>query len=58
MGAQLNELSTFQQNLYDLERAHQQMKIQYEEEIMRLRRELDGRSGIEGYAGILFFCIF
>lgn len=51
MGAQVNELSSFQQNLYDLERAHQQMKIQYEEEIMRLRRELDNRSGTEGGGG-------
>lgn len=41
MSVQVGELTGFQQNLYDLERAHQQMKVQYEEEIMRLRRDID-----------------
>jgi hypothetical protein len=38
---QVSEMVAFQQNLYDLERAHQQMKTQYEEEIHRLRGLLD-----------------
>ncbi|TPX40470.1 hypothetical protein SeMB42_g05988 [Synchytrium endobioticum] len=41
--AQMNELAAFQQSLYELERAHQKMKQLYEEEIIRLRRELEAR---------------
>ncbi|KND02337.1 uncharacterized protein SPPG_09062 [Spizellomyces punctatus DAOM BR117] len=41
--AQITELSAFQQSLYELERAHQKMKQTYEEEIHRLRRDLEGR---------------
>ncbi|KAI9097143.1 WD40-repeat-containing domain protein [Phlyctochytrium arcticum] len=41
--AQITELSAFQQSLYELERAHQKMKQTYEEEIHRLRRDLETR---------------
>lgn len=44
---QLNEMTQFQSTLYDLERTHQKMKAQYEEEIHRLRRELEFR-GVGG----------
>ncbi|KAJ9080183.1 transcription repressor [Entomophthora muscae] len=43
--AQMNEMSAFQQNLYELDRNHQKIKQQYEEEIMRLRREIEQRGG-------------
>ncbi|ORX88725.1 WD40 repeat-like protein [Basidiobolus meristosporus CBS 931.73] len=43
ISAQLNEMTGFQQNLYELERTHQKIKQQYEEEILRLRRELEAR---------------
>ncbi|KAI9011035.1 WD40-repeat-containing domain protein [Gaertneriomyces semiglobifer] len=41
--AQITELSAFQQSLYELERAHQKIKQQYEDEILRLRRDLEAR---------------
>ncbi len=41
MNAQIKELASFQQNLYELERVHQKLKSQYEEEIIKLRRELE-----------------
>ncbi|KAJ2172286.1 general transcription repressor, partial [Coemansia sp. RSA 551] len=40
-----NEIQAVQQNLYELERAHHKIRQQYEEEIMRLRRELEARGG-------------
>ncbi|KAJ3080498.1 general transcription repressor [Quaeritorhiza haematococci] len=43
LASQINELSAFQQSLYELERAHQKIKAQYEEEILRLRRDLEAR---------------
>lgn len=42
---QLTELNSIQQTLYDLERNHAKIKQQYEEEIMRLRRQLDIQTG-------------
>jgi glucose repression regulatory protein TUP1 len=39
--AQLGELSNIQQTLYDLERNHGKIKSQYEEEILRLRRQVE-----------------
>ena len=42
---QVNEMQAFQQSLYDLERNHQKIKNQYEDEILRLRRELESRGG-------------
>lgn len=39
--AQLGELNTIQQTLYELERNHAKVKQQYEDEIVRLRRQLD-----------------
>jgi len=39
--AQLGELANIQQSLYDLERNHSKIKQQYEEEIMRLRRQVE-----------------
>jgi glucose repression regulatory protein TUP1 len=36
-------MTAFQQAIYDLERMHTQMKKQYEDEIMRLRHELESR---------------
>ncbi|RUS28680.1 hypothetical protein BC938DRAFT_481572 [Jimgerdemannia flammicorona] len=44
--AQIQEMNAFQQNLYELERTQQQIKKQYEEEIMHLRKQLEqARSG-------------
>ncbi|KAH9251416.1 hypothetical protein BASA81_010709 [Batrachochytrium salamandrivorans] len=43
LSAQINEMTAFQQTLYDLERRHQTMKLQNDEEIARLRRELEIR---------------
>jgi glucose repression regulatory protein TUP1 len=47
LSVQINEMGSFQQSLYDLERIHQQMKQQYEDEIMRLRALLDPKRKIE-----------
>jgi len=38
---QLQELTNLQQTMHDLERAHSKMKQQYEEELLRLRRQLE-----------------
>lgn len=43
--AQLGELNNIQQTLYDLERNHTKIKQQYEEEIIRLRRQIELQSG-------------
>lgn len=45
---QLGELSSIQQTLYDLERNHSKIKQQYEEEIMRLRRQVELHGGTPG----------
>ncbi|KAJ1677403.1 general transcription repressor, partial [Spiromyces aspiralis] len=45
LSSQASEMQAFQQSLHDLERTHQRIKAQYEEEIMRLRRELEARGG-------------
>lgn len=42
LSLQINEMSVFQQSLYDLERIHQQMKQQYEDEILRKPRLILG----------------
>ncbi|PVU85755.1 hypothetical protein BB559_006835 [Furculomyces boomerangus] len=42
---QINEMSMIHQNLVELEQSHQKIKQQYEEEIYRLRRELEARGG-------------
>eukprot|EP00026_Physarum_polycephalum_P007475 Phypoly_transcript_07535.p1 GENE.Phypoly_transcript_07535~~Phypoly_transcript_07535.p1 ORF type:complete len:471 (+),score=84.11 Phypoly_transcript_07535:110-1522(+) len=44
LNAQLNEFASFQQTLYDLEKNHQRIKAQYEEEILMLRRQLENSS--------------
>lgn len=41
MNSQIQEMNIFQQNLMELERAQQSIKKQYEEEIGRLRQQLD-----------------
>ncbi|CEP08672.1 hypothetical protein [Parasitella parasitica] len=41
MNNQIQEMNLFQQNLLDLERTQQMIKKQYEEEIARLRQQLD-----------------
>ncbi|KAI8329507.1 WD40-repeat-containing domain protein [Chlamydoabsidia padenii] len=41
MNSQIQEMSTFQQNLLELERTQQNLKKQYEEEISRLRQQLE-----------------
>jgi glucose repression regulatory protein TUP1 len=46
--AQLNELANIQQTLYDLERNNAKIKQQYEEEIMRLRRQVEMQSSSGG----------
>ncbi|KAJ3173959.1 general transcription repressor [Geranomyces variabilis] len=43
LSGQITELTALQQNLYDLERGYQKIKQTYEEEIHRLRRDLDAR---------------
>ncbi|KAJ1721205.1 general transcription repressor [Coemansia erecta] len=45
ISSQINEIQLVQQNLFELERAHHKIKQQYEEEILRLRRELEARGG-------------
>eukprot|EP00026_Physarum_polycephalum_P003496 Phypoly_transcript_03508.p1 GENE.Phypoly_transcript_03508~~Phypoly_transcript_03508.p1 ORF type:complete len:676 (+),score=87.37 Phypoly_transcript_03508:125-2152(+) len=45
LNAQLTEFGSFQQTLYDLEKNHQRIKSQYEEEILRLRRQLENGTG-------------
>ncbi|KAJ2774592.1 general transcription repressor, partial [Coemansia nantahalensis] len=45
VGSQISEMQLVQQNFYELERAHTKIRQQYEEEIMRLRRELEARGG-------------
>ncbi|KAG2186264.1 hypothetical protein INT43_002702 [Umbelopsis isabellina] len=46
INAQIQEMNAFQQNLYDMERTQKAVKQQYEEEISRLRQQLDQtRSG-------------
>ncbi|SAM09359.1 hypothetical protein [Absidia glauca] len=41
MNSQIQEMSSFQQNLLELERTQQSLKKQYEEEIARLRQQLE-----------------
>lgn len=41
MNSQVQEMNLFQQNLMDLERTQQMIKKQYEEEIARLRQQLE-----------------
>ncbi|KAJ2724617.1 general transcription repressor [Coemansia sp. Benny D115] len=45
VNSQIGEIQAVQQNLFELERAHIKIKQQYEEEIQRLRRELEARGG-------------
>jgi len=42
---QVSELSTIQQTIYELQQAHTKIKAQYEEEILRLRRQLEMGGG-------------
>jgi len=48
LNAQLSEFQSFQQTLYDLEKNHQRIKTQYEEEILKLRRLLESSGGGNG----------
>ncbi len=41
--AQISEVSAFQKSLYDLDRMHHAIKAAYEEDIKRLRHELESR---------------
>lgn len=41
--AQISEVSAFQKSLYDLDRMHHAIKSAYEEDIKRLRQELESR---------------
>ncbi|KAG5520232.1 hypothetical protein PMAC_001310 [Pneumocystis sp. 'macacae'] len=41
--SQIQEMQTIRQTIYELEMAHQKMKQSYDEEIARLRRELESR---------------
>jgi len=43
--SQLTELNTIQTTLFELERTHTKIKQQYEEEILRLRRQVDLQVG-------------
>lgn len=44
LSAQLSDLNSFQKNFIDLENAHLHLKRQYEEEILRLKKELERSS--------------
>lgn len=46
--AQLGELNNIQSTLYELERNHNKIKQQYEEEILRLRRQLESGGNNNG----------
>lgn len=50
--AQLTELNSIQQTLFDLERNHGKLKQQYEEEIVRLRRQLEMQTGAAPSIGV------
>jgi len=50
--AQLTELNSIQQTLFDLERNHSKLKQQYEEEIVRLRRQLEMQTGTAPSIGV------
>ena len=41
LASQIQEMTQIQHNVLELERAHQKVKQQYEDEILRLRRELE-----------------
>ncbi|RKO86647.1 WD40-repeat-containing domain protein, partial [Blyttiomyces helicus] len=43
VAAQLNEFAMFQNNIFDLERTHSKIKLQYEEDLARYRREFESR---------------
>jgi hypothetical protein len=43
VNAQISEMQAVQQSIFDLDRIHTKMKQQYEEEIKRLRFELEQR---------------
>ncbi|EPZ31075.1 WD40 repeat-like protein [Rozella allomycis CSF55] len=43
--SQINEIIQIQKNVYELERAHLKMKQQYEDEIFKLKKELEARGG-------------
>ncbi|OLY85114.1 Transcriptional repressor rco-1 [Smittium mucronatum] len=45
VNSQITEMTAFKQSLIELERTHQSIKQQYEDEIYRLRRELEARGG-------------
>ncbi|KAJ3305677.1 general transcription repressor [Blyttiomyces sp. JEL0837] len=45
---QINELTAFQHHLLELDKAHQKMKATYEEEISRLKKEIEMRLGSQG----------
>ncbi|CAO3693350.1 unnamed protein product [Rhizopus stolonifer] len=45
MNSQIQEMNMFQQNLMDLERTQQMIKKQYEDEISRLRQQLEQQHG-------------
>ncbi|KAG0230306.1 general transcription repressor [Actinomortierella wolfii] len=49
LNAQIQEMDAFRRTLYELERKHEAMKTQYhmyEEEVVRLRREVEQRGGV------------
>jgi len=50
--AQLTELNSIQQTLFDLERNNSKLKQQYEEEIVRLRRQLEMQTGAAPSIGL------
>ncbi|BFZ62391.1 proteinral transcription repressor [Saitoella coloradoensis] len=45
ISAQIQEMQSVRQTVYELELTHKKIKQQYEDEITRLRRELEARSG-------------
>ncbi|KAG2225136.1 hypothetical protein INT45_011819 [Circinella minor] len=51
MNTQIQEMNNFQQSLHDLERAQQTIKDQYEEEIARLRQQLEQAQQARGGGG-------
>ena len=43
MAAQINEMVAFQKSIYEIDRMHHAIKAGYEEDIKRLRHELESR---------------
>ncbi|KAI8075368.1 WD40-repeat-containing domain protein [Gilbertella persicaria] len=52
MNQQISEMNSFQQSLLELERTQQNQKKHYEDEIARLRQQIEARGGNASHPGI------